>query len=207
MRRLPVPFALLVLLSALFCAAAGASSHSPRLTEARAPFPDRAYVLSLPSRERLDPSTVQVLEDGRPVSDLTVVPSGGQARQFGIVLLIDASNSMRGKPIAAAMAAARAFARERSGEEQLAVVAFNGTENVLLKFTNDGAVIDKALTGQPALALGTHIYDGVMAGLPPPTPAHTPAGAVLGPPGGAGTGGNATQAPAAPAPRPPPPPR
>src|SRR5438105_6588489 len=134
MRRL-VPFVFLVLLSALFCAAAGASSQ-PRITEARAPYPDRAYVLSLPSTMRLDPSNVQVLEDGRPVSGLTVVPSGGQVRQFGIVLLIDASNSMRGKPIAAAIAAARTFAGERSGEEQLAVIAFNGTENVLLKFTN-----------------------------------------------------------------------
>ena len=96
-----------VLLSALFCAAAGASSNSPRITEARAPFPDRAYVLSLPSTMRLDPSTVQVLEDGRPVSDLTVLPSGGRARQFGIVLVIDASNSMRGKPIAADAATCR----------------------------------------------------------------------------------------------------
>ena len=197
MRRLPVPFVFLVLLSALFCAAAGASSHSPRLTEARAPFPDRAYVLSLPSRERLDPSTVQVLEDGRPVSDLTVVPSGGQARQFGIVLLIDASNSMRGKPIAAAMAAARTFAMQRSGEEQLAVIAFNGTENVLLKFTNDGAVIDKALARPPALALGTHIYDGVMAGLQQLTSAHIRAGSIVVLSDGTDTGSNATEAAAA----------
>src|SRR5256714_10551219 len=198
MRRLPVPFALLVLLSALFCAAAGASSHSPRITEARASFPDRAYVLSLPSTMRLDPSTVQVLESGRPVSDLRVVPSGGGTRQFGIVLLIDASNSMRGKPIAAAMAAARTFARERSGEEQLAVIAFNGTENVLLKFTNDGAVIDKALTRPPALALGTHIYDGVMAGPQDLATPHIRAGAIVVLSDGTGTRRIGTEAAAAP---------
>src|SRR5436305_769398 len=82
MRRLPVPFVFLVLLSALFCAAAGASSHSPRLTEARAPFPDRAYVLSLPSRERLDPSTVQVLEDGTDTgSSATEAAASAAARR------------------------------------------------------------------------------------------------------------------------------
>jgi tight adherence protein B len=197
MRRLPVPFAFLVLLSALFCAAAGASSHPPRITEARAPFPDRAYVLSLPSTMRLDPSTVQVLEDGKPVSDLAVVPSGGRARQFGIVLLIDASNSMRGRPIAAAMAAARTFARERSGEEQLAVIAFNGTENVLLKFSNDGAAINKALARPPALALGTHIYDGVMAGLQELASAHIRAGSMVVLSDGTDTGSSTTEAAAA----------
>jgi tight adherence protein B len=197
MRRLPVPFAFLVLLSALFCAVAGASSHSPRITEARAPFPDRAYVLSLPSTMRLDPGTVQVLEDGRPVSDLTVAPSGGRTRQFGIVLLIDASNSMRGRPIAAAMAAARTFARERSGEEQLAAIAFNGTENVFLKFTNDGAAIDKALTRPPALALGTHIYDGVMAGLQQLASAHIRAGSIVVLSDGTDTGSSTTEAAAA----------
>jgi hypothetical protein len=52
---------------ALVPAAAGA--NGPTLTEARgASFPDREFVLTLPKRVALDPSTVRVQENGRRTS-------------------------------------------------------------------------------------------------------------------------------------------
>jgi tight adherence protein B len=191
MRRL-VALPLVALAVAACCAAASASG--PRVTEARAPFPERAYVLSLPKAMRLDPSGVQLFENGKRIVGLTVVPSGGgSAQQFGVVMLIDTSDSMRGQAIAGAMAAARALARERTGREQLAVIGFNSDPNVLLKPTDDGTAIDKVLSQQPALAYGTNIYDGVGASLRLLAAAHVRAGSVVVLSDGADTGSRASE--------------
>src|SRR4029453_18650684 len=77
------------------------------------------------------------------------------------VLVIDASTSMEGKPEKAAFNAARAFANQRRGEEQLALVTYNVEPTVALPFTTDQAQIDAALSKQPAFLFGTHIYDAV----------------------------------------------
>jgi Flp pilus assembly protein TadB len=194
MRRL-VALPLVALVAAACCAAASASRPAFRLTEARASFPDRAYVLSLPTERRLDSSQVQLFEDGKRVTGLTVVPSGaGSAQQFGVVLLIDTSDSMRGQAIAGAMAAARAFANQRTGLEQLALIGFNDKSTVLLKPTSDAAAIDEALRRPPALALGTHIYDGVQAALRLIGDASIRAGSIVVLSDGADTGSNTSEA-------------
>jgi tight adherence protein B len=195
-RLLTVLFAALVAVS--LCASAGAAGRSFRVTEARAPFPERAFVLGLPGAMRLGPNQVQVLENGKPVSDLTLTPSGGgSARQFGVVLLIDASDSMRGRAIAGAMAAARAFSSKRARQEQLAVIAFNRSPNVLLPFTADSKAIKAALARQPTLVEGTRIYDAVGAALKLLDDAHIRAGAIIVLSDGTDTGSKASEAAAA----------
>ena len=104
----------------LACAAAPAHAASPRLTEAAgAQFPDRELVLTLPTPKALAPRDVSVSENGAAVSRLQVLPadqSGG--RRFGVVLAIDTSFSMHGRPLEAARAAARHSSRSvplRSG--------------------------------------------------------------------------------------------
>jgi tight adherence protein B len=151
--------------TALAAAATGAAK--PRLIEAGgARFPDRAFVLALPARKHLGPGQIQVLENGVPVSNVSVVPVGkGGQTDFGVVLVIDASNSMRGRAISNATAAARVFADRRSPGQQLAVVTFNDKASVLLPFTTDADAITAALAKPPALAQGTHIYDGVATAL------------------------------------------
>jgi tight adherence protein B len=191
---------LIVLTAAIVaCATAGAATGagSFRIVEARSLFPERAFVLSLPTETRLSASQVRVLENGRPVSDFSLTPSGGGARQFGVVLLIDASDSMQGQAISGAMAAARAFASERARQEQLAVIAFNRSPNVLLHFTDDSAAINAALAQNPKLAYGTHIYDGVGAALKLLGDAHIRAGAIIVLSDGADTGSRASEAAAA----------
>ncbi len=156
---------LLAMLAALVLAAtAGAQGSESTLTEVGSPrFPERAFVLSLPEATRLDPSTVQVLENGKPVSDLTVVPaSAAGADEFGVVLVIDASRSMAvGGAIERALEAARMFAAQRNSQQQLAVVTFNDETPVVLPFTADVAAIAAALDQPPPLRRGTRLYDGI----------------------------------------------
>ena len=160
MRRLLLTFTSAVAFAGV--AAAGSTAAGFRATEAQASFPERAYVLSLPARMQLGGGQVQVLENGQPVDDLSVVAAeGATPSQFGVVLVLDASDSMRGRPIASAMAAARAFAQRRNAQEQLAVVSFNSDSHVVLGFTTDGGKIAEALAKPPGLAYGTHIYDAV----------------------------------------------
>jgi tight adherence protein B len=136
------------------------------LIEADARFPERAFVLALPDQRRLSPRQVHVFENGTPVSNVSVVPMAeGEKADFGVVLVMDASNSMKGSAIVDATAAARAFAARRAAKQQLAIVTFNRKASVLLPFTTDADKITAALAEPPPLAQGTHLYDGVATGL------------------------------------------
>jgi tight adherence protein B len=167
-RRVTWAAGLLAAAAALVLAStATAQKSGATLTEVGSPrFPERAFVLTLPEAARLDPSTVRVLENGKPVSDLSVVPaSAAGADEFGVVLVIDASESMRGAAIEGAMEAARSFAAHRNAQQQLAVVTFGGGKTeVLLPFTADAERIAAALGETPELRWGTPLYDGVVKG-------------------------------------------
>ena len=198
MKRPLVAVAVAALVGVALASGAAAGGGHVRITEARAPFPERAFVLSLPSVMRLDPSRVQLLEDGKPISGLRVTPSGGGSeRQFGVVLVIDASNSMRGKAIAGAMDAARVFADKRARREQIAVITFNQAPHVLLPFTDDEAKINEALAASPRLAFGTHIYGAVSAALHLLSDSHIRAGSIVVLSDGADTGSRVSEAAAA----------
>jgi tight adherence protein B len=167
MTRRLIAAILLGLALAASTAAASTSDTRARLTEAGGSgFPGRAYVLSLPHGVKLKPGQVTVLENGHAVAGLVVTPvSESKMTQFGVVLAIDASTSMEGKPEKAAFNAARAFVAQRRGEEQLAVVTYNVEPTVALPFTTDQLQIDAALSKQPAFLFGTHIYDAVKRSL------------------------------------------
>ncbi len=124
----------------------------------KAAWPDRALVVTLPSGQRIQSSRFNVLENGKPVLGAKVIPAAGN---FGVALVIDASDSMHGAPIRGAMYAARAFAARRNVNQRLALVTFNSSNNLPLPFTDSQAEIKRALARTPALAFGTHIYDAV----------------------------------------------
>ena len=182
-------------LAGLLAPAAGAEGEL-RLTEAGGTrFPDRSYVLSLPIGMSLDESRVRILENGEPVGQLSVVPADEAAEgEFGVVLVIDASNSMRGTAIAGAVEAARAFAEQRSPNQLVAVLVFNSASSVLLPFTADQGEIEAALAQPPALARGTHVYDAVDAALGLLREAEIAAGSVVVLSDGADTGSTASLA-------------
>lgn len=125
-------------------------------------FPDRAYVLSLPEDALLSPDSVVVRENGKVVQDVTVVPaSEADASEFGVVLVIDASKSMRGAAIEGAMSAAQALVAKRQPEQAVGIVTFNARPTIRLPLTTDQTAIDAALATPPELMAKTHAYDAV----------------------------------------------
>jgi tight adherence protein B len=141
--------------------ALGQGTAAPELSESSSSgFPDKAYLLSLPSTQALNASKVAVTENAGPVTGLAVTPPGGD--KSGAVLLIDASNSMKGAPIQSAMAASRAFLAERKKNLPVAIVVFGPSDSVLSDFTTDGAALQQAVAQTPVTSEGTHIYDALI---------------------------------------------
>jgi tight adherence protein B len=141
---------------------AAAPDRSVQLTQVgRLPFPDRGFVVDLPTGTAVQPSAIRVLENGRPVQKLQVLPVGDAGIHFGVVLAVDASDSMAGKPIRAALGAARAFVAHQQGSEEIALLVFNTNVHVLEAPTLDSTALGGALAKPPTLAYGTHIYDAL----------------------------------------------
>jgi tight adherence protein B len=177
-RILAIVLGLVALATAVPAAAVTGGIH---ITEAgSSSFPGRSYVLSLPTGMKLKPSQVSVTENGGSVAGVSVVPvAEARPQDFGVVLAIDASTSMEGKPEKAAFYAAQAFAGQRRGQEQLAVLTYNISPTVVLPFTTDQAKIDQALSKQPPFVYGTHIYDAVVQSLDELRKAHINAGTLV----------------------------
>ncbi len=159
----------IAVVSAAFAAlvpSALAQAPAPRLTESPASaFPNKAFIVGLGQRKALTAEQVDVTENGGPVIDVAVQQPGGS--RSGAVLLIDASNSMKGAPIQNAMSAARGFLDERKDDLPVAIVVFGPSDDVLAEFTTDGAALEAAVADAPPTAEGTHIYDALtqVAGL------------------------------------------
>ena len=152
--------AVLVAAVASNAAPAAESAAGVGITEATdSHFPDMAFVLSLPKKQPLTAAQLGVTENNKPVQNLSVAKPGADG--VGVVLVIDASNSMKGRPIEGAMAAARAFAARRTTGQQLALITFNEKATVVLPLTNETGAITKALARTPELAPDTHIYDAL----------------------------------------------
>jgi len=175
-----------------FANAAGSSDL--RLTRARgSEFPERTFVLSLPDSRALTSGNVEVTENGGPVSYVRVKPARNAAeRTFGVVLVLDSSWSMNGKPIAAALAAAQSFAAERNPNEALGVVTFNEKATTLLPFTTSDSAISDALKTTPHLSAGTNIFDAVKRAEFMIRNGHISSGSIIVLSDGADTGSTAT---------------
>jgi tight adherence protein B len=194
-RRIQV--ALLALLAVALTASPSAAGKSGLgIAEAgNPPFPGRAYILTLPSDRSLSADQVRVRENGSPVQGVTVVPAAlARGNQFGVVLVIDASESMAGKPIAGALQAAQLFVGHRTSAQQVAVVTFNKQPEVALPFTTDSNQILQALAHRPELVYGTHIYDAVGEAISLLEKAKIVAGSVVVLSDGADTGSTASRA-------------
>jgi len=162
MRRAGLTVAIAALVAAIGAPAGGAAA-SPQfdvIEGGGALFPDRAYVVTLPSRKDLTSDDVTVTEDGKPIGNL-VVQSAASAGGIGTVLLIDASNSMQDS-IGAAMAAARTFATRNPGQP-LSVVFFSTRPRIALGFSTDRKQIAAVLSRNPKLTEGTRIHDALAA--------------------------------------------
>jgi tight adherence protein B len=166
MRRLATTLVVLSV-AAMSAAPATAFGNGAELTQgSEAHFPGRSFVLTVPQGTSVDPQQLEVRENGNSVRDLSISnPDGGDAK-LGVVLVIDATETMRGRAIKDAMSAARAFASHRNPQQPLGVITFNADPRTLLPLSTDQSEIDTALASTPSLrARGTHINDAVGAAL------------------------------------------
>ncbi len=163
MKRLPLAAAAALAAALVVGPAGAAGSSGVQVVEAKSSsFPARTYVISLPHRLRLTTSDVSVTENGSPVAEAKLVPASQASKKtFGVVLVLDTSWSMRGKPITAALAAVQEFVAHRNGNEQLGVVYFHEQAKIVLPLTTSAAKISAALAASPALGRQTHIFDAV----------------------------------------------
>jgi tight adherence protein B len=169
MRRRPVLARTLTAAAAIAGAAlvvlgapTGALAQNPAPTLREAPdsgFPEKVFQLGMPGRHAVTAGSVSLSENGTPVSDLSVEAPGAAN---GVVLMVDASNSMQGAPIQGAMRAARAFLAQRSPKVPVAVVVFGPDDTVLTNFTKSREELAAAVASAPPLAEGTHIYDALV---------------------------------------------
>jgi len=160
-------FLLLAALGLLISAQPAAAQPSPELAPIPgARFPERSFVLTLPPGSTLLQDQVRVFENGKRASRLSVTPAEAvNSDELGVVLVIDASSSMRGQAIQDAVGAARVFATHRNPQQRLGIVTFNQTATVKLPLTTDAAAIDSSLSTVPRAESGTHLYDALSTAL------------------------------------------
>ena len=140
-------------LSAAAANGAGAQAQSRRGATVPGPVVRRSRCRA---DRPLTTSERHVTENGRPVRRPDASRASAAARQQSASCsLIDASDSMHGKPIAAAMTAARAFVAARAPGQQLAFVTFNDAVHVVLPLTTDRGTRSQARSPTiPHLATG-----------------------------------------------------
>lgn len=160
--KAPIRLGLAVAVVALSAGVASAATPPLRLIQAgKTPYPEKSYILTLPVPRSLTRSDVRVTEDGVPVTGLTLTRQGTVKSRTAVVIAIDESLTMKGKPLAAAFAAARAFARQASPDEEVAIVTFNGAVDVVQPLTNSAQLISRALARPTRLVYGTKNYDAL----------------------------------------------
>ena len=131
----------------------------------RLPFPERGYVVDLPTGAAITPSHVHVSENGIGIGEFTFEALSASRVSYGTILAIDASDSMAGKAEAGALAAAKTFVNQRRSSQEIGLVGFNGRISVLQEPTIDPGQLHQSLAHSPKLAYGTHIYDALNASL------------------------------------------
>ena len=99
-------------------------------------------------------------ENGQPVSGLRAENLG---RAKSVVLAVDRSRSMKGRPFADAVAAAQAFLRAKLSQDRVAIATFSTEPLMLANFSPTSADAQSVLRSLSVdRAEGTTLYDGVV---------------------------------------------
>jgi tight adherence protein B len=100
-------------------------------------------------------------ENGKPVAALSAVNLG---RTKSIMLALDRSQSMRGRPLANAIAAAQSFTGAVGAEDHVGVVAFGHNAVALTRSSSSPAEARDQLSGMTVDSKsGTALYDAIVA--------------------------------------------
>jgi tight adherence protein B len=108
----------------------------------------------------LGAATPRLTEDSLPVTGYTAVNLG---RQKAIVLALDRSQSMQGRPLVNALAAARAFIGAAGSNDHVGIVAFGHTALGLGRFSATAVDAQSSLDGLTVDGQsGTALYDAIV---------------------------------------------
>jgi tight adherence protein B len=181
--RRPAALVIAALSASLLALPAASLAATPTVTGwlgGGAKFPARTMVLSAPAGVTVNVPHMYIWENGGPVDHLSVTPiASANSGDFGVELVIDESNSMAGAPLAQALAAARALAAQRTGNQELGVIGFNSSATATLPLTSDASAIKSALSVTLETASGTRIAPALSLALSQLKAANIADGAVI----------------------------
>ena len=154
MRLLRLVLAAAALVALTIPAAAGAGVRLNGVDFGAYPAVRATVVTSVPST-----APPKLLENGRPVVGLQAVNLG---RSKNVVLALDTSRSMAGKPLAEAAAAATAFVATKPSSDRIALVTFGQRASLQGPFSTSTIDSDNALrTLAVGANSGTALWDAV----------------------------------------------
>jgi tight adherence protein B len=141
-----------------FVSSASADAGGARISlQPGAQFPDRQFVVTLPSGAH--PYDVHVSENGVPVIP-HLVSLNTTAVPVSLAVLLDTSNSMRGKPLTAALDAAQTLIDQKSFRSEVAVYGFSERPYVIHQWATDRSAFQTSLAAV-SVTHGTALWDAV----------------------------------------------
>jgi len=162
LRKLPAAF---LFASLLVMPAAAAASTAPSVHIRQVELGDFPTVSVTVSIEGVvTPEDIGATENGKPISDVTVRSLSEEGREIDVVLAVDTSDSVRGEPLAAAVAAARGFVDRLPLDVPIGVLTFSDLPRVVQPVTTDHAAVLLALDSLTETQRGTALFDGVALG-------------------------------------------
>lgn len=194
MKRPAALLAVLVVASGLSGVARASTGALTIAPVERLQFPDRGYLVGLPMSRQLNASDVVVRENGESVPNVSFVPALRSSERFATLLVIDTSDSMRGKPLADAFAAARRFAARLAPSEWVGLLTFNHAIRLVQKPSNNGTTLSSALATPPTTGQGTRIYDALVSAMHVLRQTHVSASSIVLLTDGADTSSRASEA-------------
>jgi tight adherence protein B len=111
-------------------------------------YPKVVATLSLApesSPETLPREAFRLRENGKALENFEVSPVAQTRQPIGIVLALDSSGSMKGKPLFDAKDAARVFIDEMKPQDRIAIIGFSSSPGLLTGFTSDRLALYEAL--------------------------------------------------------------
>lgn len=130
-------------------------------------YPKVSLTVSLPAEAASTVLTAKdfgLRESGKPVDSFRVEPLNLEQRNLGIVMVLDASGSMKGKPLFDAKDAARIFIDGMRTGDRLAIISFSSAPVLAADFTSDKNALYDALNRINADG-DTALYDALSMAL------------------------------------------
>jgi tight adherence protein B len=159
MRRVAsiIVLSLCLLLFAVSAAGAASTVHIREVESRR--FPQMEMTVSIDGS--VSPKDITVTENGRQAPVVKVQTLSQSGRQFDVILALDTSDTMRGKPLSVALAAARDFISKLAPNIPLGLVTFSDRPRILQSISTDHAGALAALGSIAQTQYGTALYDAV----------------------------------------------